>query len=73
MLQNQAARRKTKSAYSKTDLLATLQKSLDRALFLYKFISEIRLNGVRAFITIVHIRKFYKMYQNIVRLGFYSE
>ena len=42
------------------DLLATLQKSLDRAIFLYNFIREVRLSGVRASITIVHIRKFYK-------------
>ena len=43
------------------DLLAILQKSLDRALFLYIFIHEIRSSGVGASITIVHIRKFYKM------------
>ena len=43
------------------DLLAIRQKSLDRALFLYIFIHEIRSSGVRASITIVHIRKFYKM------------
>ena len=43
------------------DLLAIQQKSLDRALFLYIFIHEIRSSGVRASITIVHIRKFYKM------------
>ena len=42
------------------DLLAILQKSLDRALFLYIFIHDVRLSGVRASITIVHIRKFYK-------------
>ena len=42
------------------DLLATLQKSLDRAIFLYNFIREVRLSGVRASITIVHIRKFHK-------------
>ena len=40
-------------------LLAILQKSLDRALFLYIFIHEVRLS--RAAISIVHIRKFYKM------------
>ena len=40
------------------DLLATQQKSPDRALFLYIFIHEIRSSGVRASITIVHIRKF---------------
>ena len=43
------------------DLLTILEKSLDRALFLYTFIHEIRSSGVRAFITIVHIRKFYKI------------
>ena len=43
------------------DLLAILQKSLDRAIFLYIFIHEVRLSGVRALITIVHIRKFCKM------------
>ena len=43
------------------DLLAIQQKSLDRALFLYIFIREVRSSGVRASITIVHIRKFYKM------------
>ena len=36
------------------------QKSLDRALLLYIFIHEIRSSGVRASITIVRIRKFYK-------------
>ena len=44
-----------------TDLLAILQKSLARALFLYIFIHEVRSSGVRASITIVHIRKFYRM------------
>ena len=43
------------------DLLAIQQKSLDRAFFLYIFIHEIRSSGVRASITIAHIRKFYKM------------
>ena len=43
------------------DLLAFQQKSLNRALFLYIFIHEIRSSGIRASITIVHIRKFYKM------------
>ena len=43
------------------DLLAILQKSLDRALFLYIFLSEVRSSGVRASIAIVHIRKFYKV------------
>ena len=43
------------------DLLAIQQKSLDRALFLYIFIHEIRSSGVRASITIMDIRKFYKV------------
>ena len=43
------------------DLLAILQKSLDRAIFLCIFIREVRSNGVRASVTIVHTRKFYKM------------
>ena len=43
------------------DLLAILRKSLDRATFLYIFVREVRLNGVRASIAIVHIRKFYKI------------
>ena len=53
------------------DLLAIQQKSLDRALFLYIFIREVRSSGVKASITIVHIRKFYKMEQSIVRLRFF--
>ena len=52
---------------SAIELLAILQKSLDRALFLYIFIREVRSSGVRASITIVHIRKFYKMQKKIVR------
>ena len=48
------------------DLLAILQKSLDRALFLYKFIREVRSSGVRGSITIMHIRKFFKLHHNIV-------
>ena len=42
------------------DFLAIQQKSLDRALFVYIFIHEIQSSGVRASITIVNIRKFYK-------------
>ena len=53
------------------DLLAIQQKSLDRALFLYIFRHEIRSSGVKASITIVHIRKFYKMLQSIIRLRFF--
>ena len=44
----------------KIDLLAILQKRLDRALFLYIFIHDVRSSGVRASITIVHIPKFDK-------------
>ena len=52
------------------DLLAMLRKSLDRALLLciiIIIIRRVRSSGVRASIIIVHIRKFYKLYQNIVR------
>ena len=49
------------------DLLAILQKSLDRALFLYISIREVRSSGVRASITIMHIRKFLKLHHSIVR------
>ena len=45
----------------KIDLLAILQKSLDRAIFLYNFIREVRQSGVRASIVMVPIRKFYKL------------
>ena len=48
-------------AQSPIDLLAILQKSLDRAIFLYILMRKVRLNGVGASITIVHIRKFYKL------------
>ena len=44
------------------DLLAILQNSLDRAIFSYTLIHEFRLSDVRASISIVHIREFYKMY-----------
>ena len=53
------------------DLLAILQKSLDRALFLYSFIREVRSSGVRASITIVCIRKFFKVHHNNVRFRFF--
>ena len=42
------------------DLLAILQKSLDRLLFSYNFIHEARSSGVTASINIVHIQKFFK-------------
>ena len=53
------------------DRLAILQKSLDRALFSYNFISEVRSSDVRASIIIVHIRKFFKMHQSVVRFRFF--
>ena len=53
------------------DLLAILQKSLDRALFLYNFIREVRSSGVRGSIAIMHIRKFFKLHHNIVRFRFF--
>ena len=40
------------SARPQIDLLAILQKSLNRAIFLYIFIHKARLNGVRASIAI---------------------
>ena len=55
------------------DLLAILRKSLDRALFLYNFIREVRSSGVRGSITIMHIRKFFKLHHNIVRFRFFPE
>ena len=51
------------SVRSAIDLLAILQKSLDRALFLYIFINEVRLSGVRASIIIVHM----KILQNVMK------
>ena len=54
------------------DLLAILQKSLDRALFLYNFIREVRSSGVRiGSITIMHVRNFFKLHHNIVRFRFF--
>ena len=55
------SRRQSTLAQQQIDLLAILQKRLDRALFLYIFIRKVRSSGVRGSITIVHIRKFYKM------------
>ena len=46
---------------SRIDRLAILQKRLDRALFLYIFIHEVRFSGVRASFSFVQIRKFDKM------------
>ena len=53
------------------DLLAILQMSLDRALFLYNFIREVRSSGVRGSNAIMHIRKFFKLHHNIVRFRFF--
>ena len=47
--------------YVTRDLLAILQKRLDRALFSYIFIHDVRSSGVRASISIVPIRKFDKI------------
>ena len=38
------------------DLFAILQKTLDRAIFLYNFIREVLSIDVRASITVMHIR-----------------
>ena len=59
------------SLFESIDLLAILQKSLDRALFLYNFIRKVRSSGARASITIMHIRKFFKLHHNIVRFRFF--
>ena len=40
-------------------------------LFLYNFTREVRSNGVRASFSVVHIRKFFKMYHNIARFRFF--
>ena len=45
------------------DLSVVLSKSLDRTAFLLIFIQSARLSGVRASITVVRIRKVYKMYR----------
>ena len=52
------------------DLLAIQRKSLGRAFFLYNFVRDVRSSGVRSFITIVHIPKFFKMLQYFVRFRF---
>ena len=56
--------------YATIDLLAILQKSLDGALFLYNFIHD-RSSGVRGSLTIMQIRKFFKVHHNIVRFRFF--
>ena len=48
---------------SAIDLLAILQKSLDRAIFLYNFIREVRKSGVRASIAVVNIQNSTKCYE----------
>ena len=55
-----------KDVRSGIDLLAILRNSMDRALFLYNFLREVQLSGARASISVVYIRKFYKILQNIV-------
>lgn len=49
------------------DLFVVLKKSLDRAMFLCICIQSVRLDGVRASITIVYVQKFYKMHETNVR------
>ena len=66
----QILRRKLK-IISRIDLVAIQQNSLDRALFLHIFIRVARSSGVRASITVVHIRKFYKMLLSTDRLRFF--
>ena len=48
-------------SFAEIDLLAILQKSLDREIFLYIFICEARLSGIRTSLAIACIREFYKM------------
>ena len=54
-----------------TDLLAVLEKSLDRVMNLYIFIWKVQLSWVRASVTIAHISKFYKNHKTIVRIRFF--
>ena len=56
---------------TRIDLLAILRMSLDRTLFLYNFIHEFLSSGVRSSITIMHIRKFFKLHHDIVRFRFF--
>ena len=50
--------RQTSSSNALLDFSVIHQKSLDRAIFLYIFLIKVRLNGVRASITSMRIRKF---------------
>ena len=50
--------------------LAILQKNLDQAMHI--FTQKARVSGIRASVTMLDIRKFYKMYLNIVRCRFFS-
>ena len=54
------------------DILALLQNSLGRAMFLFFFIRKVRLSGVRNSMTTVHIRKIFKS-RNIFRFTFFLE
>ena len=45
------------------DLVAILQKSLDRVIFFCIFARVARMSGVRASLAIVHIRKFFKRHK----------
>ena len=51
------------------DFLAILEKSLDQSLFLYNFIREVRSSGVKGSITVMHIRKFFKLHRLIQNLS----
>ena len=55
------------------EILAILQKSLDRATFLNILIREVRLNDVSACISIEYISKYYEIYINIVPFIFFLE
>ena len=53
--------------------LTILQRNLDRATSFDTFVRKVQPSGVRPSITIVHIGKFYKVYENIVRFRLLSE
>ena len=53
------------------DLLTVLKKSLDRAIYLYTFILKAQFGGARSSITIVHGRKFERIYTNSVPFRFF--
>ena len=63
------------SIFVENSLRQILQRRIDllagSSLILLYFIHKVRSRGIRAPIAIVHIRKFFKMYENIVRFRFF--